>query len=85
MVDLGIAYNFLRILSSLVVHLEVQIFVQRVSHVQTTYCHKLSFLNVIEQIRTIGNSLFSSEGRDIFDIIIHSKYFPVSDWLKPHA
>ena len=19
------------------------------------------------------------------DIIIHSKYFPVSDWLKPHA
>ena len=21
----------------------------------------------------------------IIDIIIHSKYFPVSDWLKPHA
>ena len=21
----------------------------------------------------------------IFAIIIHSKYFPVSDWLKPHA
>ena len=24
-------------------------------------------------------------GRKIKDIIIHSKYFPVSDWLKPHA
>ena len=21
----------------------------------------------------------------IYDVIIHSKYFPVSDWLKPHA
>ena len=71
MVDLGIAYDFLGILSSLVVHLKVQIFVQRVSRVQTTYCHKLSFLNVIGQIRTIGNSLFSSEGRYIFDISIY--------------
>ena len=78
MLDLGIAYNFLGILSSLVVHFKVQIFVQRVSRVQTTYCNKLSFLNVIGQIRTIGNSLFCSEGRDIFDIIIHSKYLPVS-------
>ena len=31
------------------------------------------------------NTFVKSIENLIIDIIIHSKYFPISDWLKPHA
>ena len=35
----------------------------------------------------ILSNILPSDGSEnsVFCIIIHSKYFPVSDWLKPHA
>ena len=46
-------------------------------------------LNTDEPISCTTNSLprskTSKPNRVLTMIIIHSKYFPVSDWLKPHA
>ena len=30
-------------------------------------------------------SVANTSNSNLFDSIIHAKYFPVSDWLKPHA
>ena len=44
------------------------------------------FLNYVFQKMLLRSYRTSDEGNNqVNDIIIHSKYFPVSDWLKPHA
>ena len=42
-------------------------------------------LVVIEMISDLEESLHASDWSIIILFIIHSKYFPFSDWLKPHA
>ena len=44
----------------------------------------LAFINSI--LRDLQNSSYPMKAKfNKLLIIFHSKYFPVSDWLKPHA
>ena len=47
--------------------------------------HEMIIANSRYAPRWLSIISYQTRARRIIVIIIHSKYFPVSDWLKPHA
>ena len=61
-------------------------FLVSITHVETGKRKAVILFKKIQETNPISNMIGNYGNRCLITIvIIHSKHFPVSDWVKPHA